>query len=45
MILGAAIGGAFNGTVFPMTIGLLVLGVATVLVVAITDGAKMFKAR
>lgn len=45
MILGLAIGQQFNETVYPITIGMLVLGVATLLTVWITDRAKMFKAR
>lgn len=45
MLIGIVIGLAFNNTVFPMAIGLLVLGIGTLLTVWITDQSKMFKAR
>ena len=44
-LIGIVIGSAFNNTVFPMAIGLLVLGIGTLIVVWLTDQSKMFKAR
>lgn len=44
VLLGLVIGQAFNGTVLPLVLGFLVLGLAALVVVFITEGGKLFRA-
>jgi len=44
VLLGLAIGQAFNGTVLPLTLGYLILGSCALIVVLITERGKLFHA-
>jgi DHA1 family bicyclomycin/chloramphenicol resistance-like MFS transporter len=42
-LLGLAVGQAFNGTVVPLALGFLLLGIAALVVVLITERGKLFR--
>lgn len=42
-LIGAAIGQAFNGTTVPLYAGFLLMGLATFMVVAVTERGRMFR--
>ena len=44
VLLGLAIGQAFNGTVLPLTLGYFILGSAALVVVLITERGRLFRA-
>jgi MFS transporter, DHA1 family, multidrug resistance protein len=41
-ILGSIVGRAFNGTTFPLTLGMLVFGAASLLILAVAERGKLF---